>query len=119
MVNDCVTGLVWQQTVPLSACQSSALCSSEAAKSYCDGLVLGGSRGWRLPTEEELFSIYETSEVPPMLDSSTFPDTPTDYGFWTSTTVITADGLPGTWIGTFGAMFTVSVQDTYHVRCVW
>ncbi len=66
----------------------------DEAMSYCDAAAIGGLRGWRLPTPNELQSIrYKPGGLfgeartrhycIPSIDQAAFPDTPPDF-FWTS-----------------------------------
>jgi hypothetical protein len=51
IVNDNVTGLGWQDTVPTTAR------NFDDANAYCDALVYDGQSDWRLPTRIEAISI--------------------------------------------------------------
>jgi hypothetical protein len=80
-VLDSHTGLTWQRAVARRR-----MTPSEAS-GYCAGLSLGGLRGWRLPTEDDLKSLIDLSRKP-TIDSEAFPGvSPTADGskFWSST----------------------------------
>jgi Protein of unknown function (DUF1566) len=71
-VYDTKSKLTWQQTAPTTTYDWAD------AKTYCSGLDLNGT-GWRLPTLKELFSIVDrTQTLPPFIDTSAFPGTPSD-----------------------------------------
>jgi hypothetical protein len=74
-VLDRETGLVWER-VPSAAAQA----SWNAARDGCRTLALGGRRGWRVPAEEELASLFGSTMGghPFTLTLSTF--------YWTATT---------------------------------
>lgn len=109
-VTDDVTGLLWQQVVPTT------LYSAANAAIYCGGLALA-SCAWRLPTEEELFSIVDLAASSLSIDTTVFPSTPAGI-FWSSTVFAGAPSL--TWYVDFGKG-QASVNDGYppsYVRCV-
>lgn len=54
-VLDKETGLVWAKT------PDSNQRTWQAATDYCADVALGGRKGWRLPTEEELASLIDTN----------------------------------------------------------
>lgn len=91
-VSDSRTGLTWQRYVPAThpGCSGNGYspggkyCTWEAAKTYCASLALAGG-GWRLPTQDELLSIVDTSYGNPAIDPAAFPNTPGE-GFWSSST---------------------------------
>ena len=117
-VTDNVTGLIWQQSVPMTPCplDGNPLCIQPTAVTYCQGLSLGGqSTGWRLPTLPELFSIVDVASDPPMVDTTVFTSTPTDKPFWTSS----ATG-GGAWAVYFEAGLSegLDLGAPSYVRCV-
>ncbi len=88
VVNDLVTGLMWQQTTDtdgdgdIDAGDKKSLSDS---KTYCENLTLAGYTDWRLPNIKELYSLidfrgtdcsgYEgsdTSALTPYIDNSFF-----------------------------------------------
>lgn len=75
-VTDSSTGLIWQQTPSFSGIWSGAI-------NYCNTLSLGG-KTWRLPNINELGSIVNYSNDPP-INATFFPNTQKSY-WWTSTT---------------------------------
>jgi hypothetical protein len=77
-VTDNVTGLMWQQTMPLDG-----FTWSEAVD-YCLALTLDGYHDWRLPSRIELVSIVDPSASQPSINSTAFPGTPSAYT-WSST----------------------------------
>jgi Protein of unknown function (DUF1566) len=117
IVTDTRTGLVWQRRVDVRLPQP------EAARA-CEGLVLDGTGGFRLPTPPELAGIrYKPGGLfggghpycIPCIDQSAFPDTPADL-FWTSRTE--PDGT-GWYVGFDDGRSHRDVQsDALWVRCV-
>jgi hypothetical protein len=87
VVTDTRGGRLWQRRVSVQLSQP------EAAR-YCEELLLGGVRGWRLPAPPELGAIrYKPGGLfgggshrhycIPSIDQEAFPDTPAEL-FWTS-----------------------------------
>jgi hypothetical protein len=112
-VYDSKTRLTWQQTT------SSIPYTRADAKTYCAGVgsSLGGT-GWRLPTLKELQSLVDYSQTtPPMIDSTAFPGTPSDF-FWSASPL--AGSSSGAWDVYFGNGQTgfCGVSGTFNVRCV-
>jgi hypothetical protein len=58
-VRDATTSRVWAQK------DNGADIDFAGAKSYCDGLTLGGHDDWRLPTIEELAALYDEHVASP------------------------------------------------------
>lgn len=77
VVTDNVTGLVWQRTV------APGTYTWDQAKQYCANLVLAAHSDWRLPTRIELVSLVDFTKSNPAIDSTAFPNTPSNW-FWTS-----------------------------------
>lgn len=99
-VTDQATGLTWRQN------DDGATRNWQDALSYCEGLTLAGSSGWRLPNAKELQGIVDYTRSPdtsgsaaidPVFGATSFVNKngQTDYGFyWTGTTHL--DGVtPG------------------------
>lgn len=77
---DTGTGLTWQRVA------DGVDRDWDAAQVYCANLALGGSSDWRLPSITELATIVDESRSEPAIDPNTFPGTPPQSNFWTSTT---------------------------------
>ena len=111
LVQDNVTGLIWQQNV------SDQTYTWDDAHSYCASLSLQGT-GWRLPSRVELMSLVDFTQLP-TIDSNTFPNTPMD-GFWSGS--LLAGDSSSAWTVFFS--FTVTpvfdnpITTQFHVRCV-
>ena len=110
-VYDTKTKLTWQQT------PSETTLSQSGASSYCAGLSLGAPPlQWRVPTFRELVTIVDLTSTPPVIDSTSFPNTPSAL-FWT------ASAFPGgTYLIDFGlsdGLNTGSDSSAMnYVRCV-
>jgi hypothetical protein len=110
-VTDDVTGLIWQRNV------DSRKFTWQDAKQQCACLAIDGVAGWRLPSRIELASIADWTTSAPSLDSSAFPNTPSE-SFWSSSLL---NGDPGlSFLVDFDSSHT-SYSDmgyTYRARCV-
>jgi len=79
-VLDRETGLVWQVA-------SDTIFNWYDAQSYCYSLEIGGSRGWRLPTIDELATLIDSTQTDPALpEGHPFIGNHLSYSFWSSTT---------------------------------
>ena len=80
-VLDRETGLVWQRAVP------TGLVNWGTALATCRTQLVGGRRGWRLPSVEEMDSLLDPKHTNPALPANNpFTDFgPADH-FWTATT---------------------------------
>ena len=111
---DSWTGLVWQRKPYNSAI------SWNAAISHCADLPSGGY--WRLPSKEELVSIYQPTY--PALDPYAFPGVFSPTEFWSSTKNTGCPGSMGNdvWIVTFegggGASCWWLTSTVANARCV-
>lgn len=115
VVLDNNTGLMWQQTIPTEEY------TWEDALSYCDDLTYAGYSDWRLPTPQELLTIIDNSRYDPAIDTTYFPDTPSET-FWSSSTVET-NGVWGVSFSKGSSHNSYSKNSTgypslLNVRCV-
>jgi hypothetical protein len=121
LVTDNVTGLVWQGC---AAGLTGASCTTGTtdtytwteALAYCDALSWGGYSDWRLPDRYELMSIADLGTYNPCIDTTTFPATPIDM-FWSSSSfgIVTA-----AWRVWFVSGYSSGSLKggAYNVRCV-
>jgi Protein of unknown function (DUF1566) len=114
-VTDNVTGLMWQQIVPLTTK------TWTDATSYCATLSLGQHSDWRLPSMIELLSIADNSLNPILMDQNLFPEpNGAEAEYWSSTraggstTVVWT--MPFTDIGS--AVQVAVSNSNISVRCV-
>lgn len=120
-VSDAVTRLMWQQQVPVTGGPSEdGNLTWTAANDYCATLSASGHADWRLPSEIELVSLLDYSNLGqghPSIDSTVFPDTSL-AAFWSSTPLAGAD--TNQWTVYFDAGFTYAydVSTVARVRCV-
>ncbi|MBI5546719.1 MAG: DUF1566 domain-containing protein [Deltaproteobacteria bacterium] len=110
-VTDNVTGLIWQKDVV------SLSFNWGDAKTYCSVISLGGQGGWRLPTLIELLSIVNSGRSDPAINTSAFPNTPSEH-FWSSTPY--SGSLGGAWRVYFNGGGTTfnNLSSMGRVRCV-
>ena len=87
-VLDNQTGLVWARNTEIL---EKSLPWQEAVN-FCDNLEIGGKKGWRLPTKDEIISISDTSQSNPALPEGhpfkkmrEFEPGKTDIDYWTIT----------------------------------
>ena len=110
-VLDKETGLVWEKS-PDTTQRTWA-----PAVSYCYNKVVGGRKGWRLPTVAELASLVDTTQSNPALPSGhPFQNVQSDY-YWSSTVYA---GDPGfAWLVTMSSGFVSSSSKSYFSYYVW
>jgi len=123
-VSDRVTHLMWQQQVPTTGGPSEdGNLTWGAASKYCAALSASGQDDWRLPSQIELVSLDDYSNMgqgQPSIDSTAFPDTPL-AAFWSSTRLAGAE--TNAWAVYFDAGFTYAYDASdmgtvARVRCV-
>ena len=116
-VSDLVTGRLWQQT-------DGGEMTWERARDYCAALTLAGKGGWRLPSNQELFSSVDHNNPKPAIDTKVFSKSEAEY-WWSSD--LRADDASRAWsvnagggTGPHPKRETISAGGTkrYHVRCV-
>jgi hypothetical protein len=124
-VLDRETGLVWEKS-------PEAVLNWEQARLYCVDKTIGGRKGWRLPTVDELATLYNpegTSGSPPGKPGSPF--VPSVTGYWTSTIFVNNLGSPLVFSGVAtayivffapanfnGGAFPQNTQSTFGAWCV-
>ena len=110
-VKDNATSLVWQRDLADGGGKTWA-----AAKTYCQGLSLGGG-GWRLPNVKELQTLGDDSTYNPTIDVTYFPSTPSTY-FWSSS--VSALDNSSAWVVDFayGDVLENDQTNSFRVRCV-
>ena len=109
-VLDRETGLVWQRETNNSL-------SLDDAIVFCYNAEIGGRKGWRLPTVEELATLIDPTRTEPSLpDNHLFTNTQTSR-YWSST-INAYNALP--WSVDFGYGFvqTAGKGDCYYIRAV-
>ena len=89
-VLDKETGLVWEKSP--DATRRTWL----DAIYYCYTKTVGGRKGWRLPTVEELASLIDTTQSNPALPSG-HPFNVQTYGCWSSTEYVDAPNGDSAW----------------------
>ena len=109
-VLDKETGLVWEQ----SPDTSTRIWTS--AISHCYQRQVGGRKGWRLPTIEELASLVDTTQINPALPSG-HPFVNVQLpNYWSAATF--ADGSTFAWVVAFG-FGSVNLNNKTGINYVW
>ena len=110
VAHDESTGLTWQRRVEHDNY------SWRDAGHHCSTLDSNGG-GWRLPSVRELLSLVDVGRVEPAIDTSAFPDTPSEF-FWSSSPSTAPAGTAWGVNFTRGASAAGLVGTEAHVRCV-
>ena len=111
-VLDKETGLVWEKSPDTTSR------TWENAISYAYNKNVGGRKGWRLPTVEELASLVDTTQSNPALPSGHPFTNVQSYYYWSSTTNVFDPCYA--WFVTFfnGVVTTTAKSGTHYVWCV-
>jgi hypothetical protein len=110
-VTDNVTRLMWQRVTPAGSY------TFNAAGTICGALTLAGHDDWRLPSLIELASIADLGRSNPAIDTTVFPETPSDY-FWSSTIWGTSPTSAASVTFASGSVRTQSMTAGLRIRCV-
>jgi hypothetical protein len=110
IAHDNSTGLTWQRRVEHDNY------TWKDAGSHCSRLD-PNTGGWRLPSVRELLSLVDVSRVEPAIDTSAFPDTPSEF-FWSSSPSSAPAGTAWGVNFTRGASGAGLIGTEAHVRCV-
>jgi hypothetical protein len=111
-VSSSCCGLVWQR-VP-----APSVMTWPQAEAYCNDLDLAGAE-WRLPTIAELTTLVYRGKDQPVIDTTAFPDTPTER-FWSSSywVLSTRENAYYTVDFYFGYTPSMTGDESARVRCV-
>ncbi len=125
-ITDNRTGLMWKKCS--EGQNNDATCTGTAATYLwmpallqCTGLTTpGGYNDWRLPNVNELMSIINYgAAVPPYINTTYFPNTKIDIGYWTSTTDVVNPTLALSPNFNVAYVYQSSKTTLYgNVRCV-
>jgi hypothetical protein len=112
-VLDKETGLVWEKS------PSTSTFAWQSAGYHCFGLLTGGGRcGWRLPTFEELASLFDPTVYPRLPSGHPFVNVQSGE-YWSAT--IPTGFTDRAWVvGFYGGLpgFVGAMTNTDHVWCV-
>jgi len=111
-VLDKETGLVWAKNANLTPSGK----DWKHAIIHCRNLALGGRKGWRLPTVEELASLVDPSQSNPALPSG-HPFYNVQSYYWSSTTYEWDSGYA--WFVDMSSGITNETQKTWASYYVW
>jgi|GraSoiStandDraft_49_1057285.scaffolds.fasta_scaffold382367_2 hypothetical protein len=109
IVTDLRTGLTWQHPANTSTY------TWDQAASYCRGLSIALSGGFRVPTLKELLTLVDPTRIRPAIDLKAFPNAPAEW-FWTASNRASA-GPAAVSFATGGSGF-FRATDALRVRCV-
>ena len=111
VVEDAVTGLMWQRTLQVNKTWQEAI-------DYCESIDYGGYQDWHLPTIQELQGIVDSEANSPAINTSVFVDDPPYFSCWSSD--IDANNDDRAWTVYFDVGDTGSGVKTSAnwVRCV-
>jgi len=113
-VLDKETGLVWEQSPDTNTR------TWFNALSHCYTRLVGGRKGWRLPTIEELASLVDPTQVSPALPAGHPFTNVVEVSFWSATTL--ADNPSRAWLQILVFGFLTddfkTISDSYRVWCV-
>jgi hypothetical protein len=120
-VSDLVTHLMWQQRVPSTggAANDGNVTWTEAS-AYCASLSAAGHDDWRLPSQIELVSLLDYSNLGPgqaPIDNQLFPETPAS-AFWSSTKHAGSETDAWTVYMDVGFTYAYDMSSLGRVRCV-
>ncbi len=84
-VTDTQTGLVWRRCSQGQSWSGTTCTGTASTHTHEQALALAKTQtGWRLPNVKELSSLVDASRTNPSIDTTAFPNTPSDW-FWSST----------------------------------
>lgn len=108
VVVDINTKLMWQQLTETL--------SWEDAVSHCENLEYAGYSDWRLPNPQELLTIVDNSKHGPAVNTTYFPNMPSDTSLWTSNKY--TDSQPYSFSSYSGEISFNSTTTPCNVMCV-
>ena len=94
-------------------CLNAGRCDSEKFVTDVNSATLCGFTDWRLPSRRELLTLVHAGSAAPMIDSSYFPNTQSEF-FWSSTP--SADTSLGVWSVNFQYGSTTANPSSYTSR---
>ena len=103
-VLDRETGLVWQKSPPATTGEQWILAHQDCRESS-----VGNRRGWRLPTIEELSSLFDPSQSNPSLPPG-HPFANVQNAYWSATT--RENDPTFAWVVLFGTNFVNGINST-------
>jgi hypothetical protein len=88
-----LSGLIWKQCAEGQAWSGSTCIGTASTYIWtkAKGLTstFAGKSDWRLPTEDELLSLVDYTVIPPAINATLFPLTPTLHSFWSTSSTPT------------------------------
>ena len=109
IVTDSSTTLQWQDDINVSKTWTQAI-------EYCENLTLGSHTDWRLPNENELYSLSDMSKSNPAIESI-FKNVASNY-YWSSTTSANYSNFAW-YVGFYnGYQGNYGKNHNNYVRCV-
>jgi hypothetical protein len=111
-ITDNVTGLIWQKEYDSSAR------SFLDADAYCAGLTLANLSGWRMPSDFELMTIVDYGTTVPAINGTYFPNSPSDFPWWTLTDEKSSSFFKGRWAVDLRTGNLDTYSSSGYTRCV-
>ena len=112
-VLDKETGLVWERSP-----NNDKPLKWNNAFIHCYQKIIGGRKGWRLPTVEELASLVDSTRSAPSLPNGHPFQNVTTYDYWSATTVVNAQDQAWRVGFSSGHVNTDNKQSEMFVWCV-
>jgi len=112
-VLDKETGLVWERSASVTDF------TWDEMQTKCFKAVIGGRRGWRLPTIDELTSLVDPTQIPALPSGHLFTNVFRSPSYYWSSTIL--ESYPsGAWAVNFydGSVDIYNKSDFNYVRCV-
>ncbi len=114
VVFDDQTNLIWQDNANVATERY----VWDDAIEYCEALDFAGSKDWRVPNINELFSIVDMERAEPAIDTTVFKNIVPKYYYWSSTTSAGNSNYVWNIYFGYGHDSTCTRNHHYYVRCV-
>ena len=114
-ITDDNTGLMWVKDGNSAGCNNGNPLTWEEALSFCEGLDYAGYSDWRLPNIRECESIENAGESSPVIKTTYFPNTVSNY-YWSSTTNVSDVLYKWTVDFNYGGVYTKKCHETNYIR---
>lgn len=122
-VTDLATGLIWKQCaegLSGAGCLSGSATrfAWQQALQHAADAVFAGSSLWRLPNKKELASLVEQRCGDPAINTRYFPNTPSDWWFWSSSPFAGRPSSAWSVHFSYGYVYYEFKDNAFYVRLV-